>query len=129
MKPAKILFFVKGVSPTPEDFEEASKLQAQVVFRNAHAVPAEGALEQCDGVAGHVPAPYADKPTAEEAIKTVSDKLAALAKKVGDAPAPKAPAKAAGTPAAAAKAAQATQAPATAAKPAAAPAWTPNAPQ
>ena len=125
MKPAKILFFVKGVSPTPEDFEEASKLQAQVVFRNAHAVPAEGTLEQCDGVAGHVPAPYAEIPTAEEAIKTVSDKLAALAKKVGDAPAPKAPAEAAG----AAKAAQATQAPATAAKPAAAPAWMPNAPQ
>ena len=122
MKPAKILFFVKGVSPTPEDFEEASKLQAQVVFRNAHAVPAEGALEQCDGVAGHVPAPYADKPTAEEAIKTVSDKLAALAKKVGDAPAPKAPAKPANAPAAAGKA----QAPA---KGAAAPAWTPNAPQ
>jgi len=129
MKPAKILFFVKGVSPTPEDFEEASKLQAQVVFRNAHAVPAEGTLEECDGVAGHVPAPYAEKPTAEEAIKTVSDKLAALAKKVGDAPAPKAPAKAAGTPAVAAKAAQATQAPATAAKPAAATAWTPNAAQ
>ena len=125
MKPAKILYFVDGVSPTPEDFEAASKMQAQVVFRNARAVPPEGALEQCDGVAGHVPAPYAEIPTAEEAIKTVSDKLAALAKKVGDAPAPKALAKAA----AAAKAAQATQAQATAAKPAAAPAWTPNAPQ
>ena len=125
MKPAKILFFVKGVSPTPEDFEEASKLQAQVVFRNAHAVPAEGTLEQCDGVAGHVPAPYAELPTAEEAIKTVSDKLAALAKKVGDSPAPKAPAKPANAPAAAAKG----QAPAQTGKPAAAPAWTPNAPQ
>lgn len=122
MKPAKILYFVNGVSPTPEDFEAAAKLPAQVSFRNAQAVPAEGSLEDCDGVAGCVPAPYADKPTAEEAIKAVSDKLAALAKKVGDAPAPKAPAKAA-------KAAQATQAPATAAKPAAAPAWTPNAPQ
>lgn len=129
MKPAKILFFVKGVSPTPEDFEEASKLQAQVVFRNAQAVPAEGTLEECDGVAGHVPAPYAELPEAEEAIKAHAAKLAALAKKVGDAPAPKAPTKPAGTPAAAAKAAQATQAPATAAKPAAAPAWTPNAPQ
>ena len=129
MKPAKILYFVDGVSPTPEDFEAASKMQAQVVFRNARAVPPEGALEECDGVAGHIPTPYAELPTAEEAIKTVSDKLAALAKKVGDAPAPKAPAEAAGTPAAAPKAAQATQAPATAAKPAAAPAWTPNAPQ
>lgn len=129
MKPAKILFFVNGVSPTPEDFEEASKLQAQVVFRNAQAVPAEGTLEECDGVTGKVPPTYAELPTAEEAIKTVSEKLAALAKKVGDEPAPKAPAKPAGTPAAAAKTAQATQAPASAAKPAAAPAWTPNAAQ
>ena len=125
MKPAKILFFVQGVSPTPEDFEEASKLKAQVVFRNASVVPAEGALEECDGVAGHVPAPYAELPAAEEAIKAHAAKLAALAKKVGDDPAPKAPAKPANAPAAAAKG----QAPTTAAKPAAAPAWTPNAPQ
>lgn len=125
MKPAKILFFVDGVAPTPEDYEAASKLTAQVVFRNARAVPSEGTLEECDGVAGCIPGPYGELPTAEEAIKTHAAKLAALAKKVGDAPAPKAPAKAAG----AAKAAQATQAPATAAKPAAAPAWTPNAPQ
>ena len=125
MKPARILYFVDGVSPTPEDFEAASKMQAQVVFRNARAVPPEGVLEECDGVAGCIPGPYAELPTAEEAITTHAAKLAALADKVGDSPAPKAPAKAAG----AAKAAQATQAPATAAKPAAAPAWTPNAPQ
>ncbi len=125
MKPAKILFFVQGVSPTPEDFEEASKLKAQVVFRNASVVPAEGALEECDGVAGHVPAPYAELPAAEEAIKAHAAKLAALAKKVGDDPAPKAPAKPANAPAAAAKG----QASTTAAKPAAAPAWTPNAAQ
>lgn len=126
MKPAKILFFVKGVSPTPEDFEEASKLQAQVVFRNAQAVPAEGTLEECDGVAGHVPAPYAELPEAEEAIKAHAAKLAALAKKVGDSPAPKAPAKPANAPAAPPAAAGKAQAPA---KGAAAPAWTPNAPQ
>ena len=129
MKPAKILFFVDGVAPTPEDYEAASKLTAQVVFRNARAVPSEGALEECDGVAGCIPGPYAELPTAEEAIKAHAAKLAKLAKKVGDSPAPKAPAKPANAPAAAAKAAQATQAPATAAKPAAAPAWTPNAPQ
>lgn len=131
MKPAKILFFVKGVSPTPEDFEEASKLQAQaqVVFRNAQAVPAEGTLEECDGVAGHVPAPYAELPAAEEAIKAHAAKLAALAKKVGDAPAPKAPAKPANAAAAAPATAGKGQAPAQAGKPAAAPAWTPNAPQ
>lgn len=116
---------MQGVSPTPEDFEEASKLKALVVFRNASAVPAEGALEECDGVAGHVPAPYAELPAAEEAIKAHAAKLAALAKKVGDAPAPKAPAKPANAPAAAGKG----QAPATGQKPASAPAWTPNPPQ
>ena len=125
MKPAKILFFVDGVAPTPEDYEAASKMTAQVVFRNARAVPSEGALEECDGVAGCIPGPYAELPTAEEAIKAHAAKLAALAKKVGDAPAPKAPAKPANAPATAAKA----QAPAQPAKPASAPAWTPNAPQ
>ena len=126
MKPAKILYFVDGVSPTPEDFEAASKMQAQVVFRNARAVPPEGALEECDGVAGEVPPTYAESyPTAEEAIEAHAAKLAALAEKVGDAPAPKAPAKPANAPATAAKA----QAPAQPAKPASAPAWTPNAPQ
>ena len=125
MKPAKILYFVDGVSPTPEDFEAASKMQAQVVFRNARAVPPEGALEECDGVAGCIPGPYGELPTAEEAIKAHAAKLAALAKKVGDAPAPKAPPKPANAPAAAAKG----QAPAQGQKPASAPAWTPNAPQ
>ena len=125
MKPAKILFFVDGVAPTPEDYEAASKLTAQVVFRNARAVPFEGTLEECDGVAGCVPGPYAELPTAEEAITAHAAKLAALAKKVGDSPAPKAPAKPANAPATAAKA----QAPAQPAKPASAPAWTPNAPQ
>lgn len=125
MKPAKILYFVDGVSPTPEDFEAASKMQAQVVFRNARAVPPEGALEECDGVAGCIPGPYGELPTAEEAIKAHAAKLAALAKKVGDSPAPKAPAKPANAPAAAAKG----QAPAQGQKPASAPAWTPNAPQ
>jgi hypothetical protein len=122
MKPAKILYFVDDVSPTPEDFEAASKLtaqedleaaskmQAQVVFRNARAVPPEGALEECDGVTGKVPPTYAEAyPEADEAIKAHAAKLAKLAKKVGDSPAPKAPAQPA--------------------KPTSAPAWTPNAPQ
>jgi len=116
MKPAKILFFVQGVAPTAEDFEAASKLTAQVVFRNAQAVPAEGALEECDGVAGAVPAPYAELPTAEEAIAKKAEEIAALAKKVGDEPAPKAPAKAQSKPANAPQAG----------KPATPPAWTPN---
>jgi hypothetical protein len=114
MKPAKILYFVDGVSPTPEDFEAASKLTAQVVFRNARAVPPEGALEECDGVAGKVPPTYAEAcPEADEAIKAHAAKLA---KKVGDSPAPKAPAKAQSKPANAPQAG----------KPATPPAWTPN---
>ena len=129
MKPAKILFFVDGVAPTPEDYEAASKLTAQVVFRNARAVPSEGTLEECDGVAGCIPGPYGELPTAEEAIDAHAAKLAALAKKVGDAPAPKAPAEAAGKPSNAPQAGAQAQAPATGQKPAAAPAWTPNAPQ
>ena len=123
MKPAKILYFVDGVSPTPGDFEAASKMQASVVFRNARAVPSEGALEECDGVAGKVPPTYAEAfPEAAEAIMANAAKLAKLAKKVGDSPAPKAPTKPANA------AAVAPKAPATAqpAKPASAPAWTPN---
>ena len=116
MKPAKILFFVEGCSPSVEDFEAAAKITAQVVFRNATVVPPEGALEECDGVAGKVPPTYAEAyPEADEAIKAHAAKLAKLAKKVGDSPAPKAPAKPANAPATAAKAQ--------------APAWTPNAPQ
>ena len=119
MKPAKILFFVDGVAPSNEDFEAASKLTAQVVFRNARAVPAEGALEECDGVAGEVPPSYAELPTAEEAIAAHAEKLAALSKKVGDAPAPKAPA----------QPAKPASTPATGPKPAAKPvAWQPNGP-
>lgn len=127
MKPAKILFFVDGPAPTPKDFEAALKMQAQVVFRNARAVPSEPhSLEICDGVTGKVPPIYAEAyPEAAEAIEAHAAKLAALAKKVGDAPAPKAPVKPAAPPAAATKA----QAQAQPAKPVSAPAWTPNAQQ
>lgn len=129
MKPAKILFFVDGVAPSNEDFETASKLTAQVVFRNARAVPAEGALEECDGVAGAVPPSYAELPTAEDAIAAHAEKIAALSKRVGDTPAPKAPASAASKLATAPKTAAQGQAPAQGQKPATAPAWTPNAGQ
>jgi hypothetical protein len=121
MKPAKILYFIDGFSPTPEDFEAASKLTAQVSFRNAQHVPAEGALEDCDGVAGCVPAPYEGKPTAEEAIKAVTEKLAALSKKVGDEPAPTLKKTAETAPKAQATTLKAAEG--------GAPAWTPNKPQ
>lgn len=94
MKPAKILFFVDGPAPKPEDFQAAAAMSATVVFRNARAVPSEQhSLEICDGVAGKVPAIYAAKyPTAEEAIAKKAAELKKLSDKVGDekAPEPKA---------------------------------------
>lgn len=92
MKPAKILFFVDGPAPTPEDFAAAAELKANVVFRNARAVPSEPhSLEICDGVAGKVPTIYAEKyATADEAISAKAAELKALTSKVGDSPAPKA---------------------------------------
>lgn len=125
MKPAKILFFVDGNAPTPEDFAAAAELNAQVMFRNARAVPSEPhSLEICDGVAGKVPKLYADAyPEAGEAIKKKAAELKALASKVGDAPAPKASSKAADKPAAAT---QGQKAPAAAPQGGSAPAWNPN---
>lgn len=92
MKPAKILYFVDGHAPTPDDFTAAAELTATVVFRNARAVPSEPhSLEICDGVAGKVPEIYAKKfPTAEEAIKAKAAELKKLTEKVGDSKAPKA---------------------------------------
>lgn len=91
MKPAKILFFIEGPAPSPEDFAAATSLAAQVVFRNALAVPNEAhALEICDGVAGAVPKIYAERfPDAEAAIETKKEELKKLSEKVGDKPAPK----------------------------------------
>lgn len=95
--PAKVLYFVDGMVPTVEDIAAGSDLKAHVCYRNARAVPADGALEACDGVAGCVPPRYAEAyPTAEKAI----EKRAAEIKKLsaGDVPAPKAPAKAQAKP-------------------------------
>lgn len=86
MKPAKILYFVNGPAPSPEDFQAAGALNATVVFRNACAVSGgETCLEICDGVAGQVPLVYAEKyPKAEDAISKKAEELEALTSKVGD---------------------------------------------
>lgn len=91
MKAPKILFFVDGMAPSAEDLAAASEINGQVVFRNARAVPSEGALETCDGVAGKVPPQYSKLPTAEQATAKRAAKVKALASKVGDSPAPAAP--------------------------------------
>ncbi len=66
----RILFFILGALPTAEEVGEAEALGFNVVFRNALLVPAEGALEACDGVAGEVPERYAAAfPSAEEVLE------------------------------------------------------------
>jgi len=84
MRQAKILFFVMGCAPTAKDLEAATKLSAQVCFRNAKAVSIdETCLEGCDGVAGAVPANYKKTyPEAAEAIEKINasiNKLTAAA--------------------------------------------------
>ena len=92
MKLPKVLYFVDGVAPTADDIKDASAIAAHVVYRNARAVASEGALEDCDGVAGKVPPQYAKLPSAQLAVQRHATKIAAIASKVGDSPAPSAPA-------------------------------------
>ena len=93
MKPLKILFFTNGPAPTAEQLAEANKLNGHICFRNAKYVPAEPhALEDCDGVAGDVPAIYSAKyPDAVSAIEAREEKIAELSASVGDSPAPRKP--------------------------------------
>lgn len=93
MKPLKILFFTNGPAPTAEQLAEANKLNGHICFRNAKYVPAEPhALEDCDGVAGDVPAIYsAQYPDAVSAIEAREEKIAELSASVGDSPAPRKP--------------------------------------
>jgi len=90
MKQARILYFVNGPAPTPEDFAAADAIAGNVVFRNAQAVTDDPqSLEMCDGVAGRVPALYAAAfPDADTAVDKVAVELADLSTKVGDGPAP-----------------------------------------
>lgn len=90
MKAPKILYFIDGFQPSPQDMEAASEITGQVCFRNARVIPAEGSLEACDGVAGAVPATYKKLPTAAQAMKAHAAKVKAL--KQGDSPAPSVPA-------------------------------------
>lgn len=86
---ARILFFVAGVAPSAKDFAAAEKIGADVVFRNANAVPADGALEIADGVAGAVPPRYKEAyPTAEEAVELKKIEQKELAAIHGDSRAP-----------------------------------------
>jgi len=94
MKQAKILFFILDAIPNAKELAAADELHAQVVFRNANYVPAEGSLEECDGVAGTVPKRYAEAfPEAKAAIAAHKKANEAKRGAMGDTPAPKLPAK------------------------------------
>lgn len=56
----RILYFIAGMSPTPEDLEAADKYGPGVKFRNATLIAPEGPIESADGVAGAIPKNYAD---------------------------------------------------------------------
>lgn len=79
MKLPKILFFILADSPTAEQRLEAARMPGQVCFRNANYINAEGALEDCAGVAGEVPARYQSLPSYREAIEAHFAKLEAEA--------------------------------------------------
>jgi len=82
MKKPFILFFIPGMSPSEEARDEATALQGkgvQIGFRNLrHVDQAATRLETCDGVAGEVPANYAERfPKAEEVAEKFADEYAA----------------------------------------------------
>lgn len=69
-----ILFFLATAVATEAEEAEAMQYGPNVRFRNAEFGDHSGALEQCDGVAGTVPARYAEAfPKAEEAIGKYMD--------------------------------------------------------
>lgn len=91
LKLPRILFFINGTVPTDEDLAAASEIKANVVFRNATAVPTEEhSLETCDGVAGAVPEIYANRfPVAGEAVAKADAEFNQLKERVGDDAPPK----------------------------------------
>jgi hypothetical protein len=56
----KILFFMAGANPTPDELAAAEKI-GTTCFRNASVVFPNEALEECDAVAGAAPAEYVKK--------------------------------------------------------------------
>jgi hypothetical protein len=70
----KILFFISGTAPTPEQIAEADDYGPGVAFRNALLIRPDGPIEQSDGVAGDVPDNY------KEALPHVSDRNAVIAR-------------------------------------------------
>jgi hypothetical protein len=80
----RILYFIPSTVPTLKEQAAALQLGPNCSFRNANLISVEGALEQCDGVAGCVPKRYAEAvdgygkklfPSAKEAIEIFQSEL------------------------------------------------------
>lgn len=63
----KILFFLAGMVPTPDEKAEAEAIGKPVAFRNASMIHDGDRIEPCDMVAGLVPEQYVSIPHAEPA--------------------------------------------------------------
>lgn len=59
LRAMKTIFFIEGMVPSQDDFADAEKIGAGVVFRNRRKIVPGAPLENCDAVAGSVPPDYA----------------------------------------------------------------------
>lgn len=95
MKPPKILFFLRGMSPTDDEQADVDELRAagaQVSLRNSQHIAEDHRPEECDGVAGVRPANAhryikAGVKFAGEVLEKLKDERAKRAALVGDKPA------------------------------------------
>lgn len=69
MKFPRILFFIEGTLPTPEQRAEIFKYGPNAAFRNARMATGDHSPEPCDGVTGEVPDAYKKMPSADDAMK------------------------------------------------------------
>lgn len=91
MKRATIIYFVDGPSASAEDMYQASKLAADVKFRNARVISEGDPVERCDGVMGCIPPQYEFLPHAHDAIEAIAAKIKALRDATGDSLSPRPP--------------------------------------
>ena len=94
VKQPRILYFIDGPTPTPQQTIEANALRGKgaiVSFRNARYAGTDGGgAEACDGIAGNAPEQYKGVTGVDEAVnkyndelKSESDKLVAIQEKTG----------------------------------------------
>ena len=55
----RVLFFIRGMAPSPEQYMEGQMYGPHCGYRNVLAMDMNGSLEDCDAVAGFVPPRYA----------------------------------------------------------------------